>query len=360
MLQNINTINNYFNCCTKALESGNNELAYSYLQKAYMLMSSIPKRHIIWSNYYINLAAIYNNKGDFFKCIECCNNAEKFVPYTRSDNIIAKLESCKASAFKNLGDYKNSLECEENAIRLYKRANENVNVAKELLTCGHIFLRTGTWDQAIKYFSEALFISKREKNKKLEAESLMKLGFVFRGHRFLYLAVDHYREAERIFNEINYTPGLEVALYERANTYLSLKMPEETLSLISEIEKFLTPDSMMHSFLLKLHFCVHNQKKNFQGAMDCANNLLEFFKRANDKRGEAESLEMIAGVYYNLSNLDLAQQYGKKALQIANEIGDSILEHTCIGLIQDTDNLIKNGIDLDKLRNDEFYDIGRG
>jgi hypothetical protein len=41
----------------------------------------------------------------------------------------------------------------------------------------------------------------------------MELGFVFRGHRFLYLAVDHFREAERVFKELNFNQGLVMWTY---------------------------------------------------------------------------------------------------------------------------------------------------
>ena len=190
----------------------------------------------------------------------------------------------------------------------------------------------------------------------LEGETLMKLGFVFRGHRFLYLAVDHFREAERVFKELNFNQGLVKALYERANTYLSLKMTKETNALIKQIEALTPPDSTMRSFLYNFRYCLHNQNKNFPEAMDCANLLLDFFKKAHDKGGEAESLEKIASVYYNLSNMEQAKDNGEKALIMAEEIGDKLLQHLCRQLLQNIDHIIKYNIDLDELRKNEDDD----
>lgn len=79
----------------------------------------------------------------------------------------------------------------------------------------------------------------------------MSLGFVFRGHRFLYLAIDHYREAERICKQINFNQGLVMALYERANTYLSLEMPDATFTLMKQIES-LTPIFVDKLFTMKI------------------------------------------------------------------------------------------------------------
>lgn len=219
-----------------------------------------------------------------------------------------------------------------------------------LLTYGEILLRQGIWDKAIEHYSEALFLAKKNCNKKIEAKSLMNLGFVFRGHRFLYLAIDHYREAERIYKEINNNAGLVEALYERANTNLSLKMTDQTLALISEIEKLILPDSPMSYFLLRLHVCIHNQKKEFQDALNKAEQLNKFFKAVNDKKGEAESMEMLGSAYYNLSQLDFALDCGNKGHQLAREIGDKLIEQQCMSLITDCENALKYNIDLDQIR----------
>ena len=354
---NVNqSIDTLFKKCNKALDDGNCTQAYSFLQQAYQLLLRIPKSHILWIYYYVNLACMYNNMGQFLKSIDYCQSAEQIIPYKGNDDLRAKIESCRATSYLNISDYPNSLESVKKAIRLYNKINMKEGVALELITYGDVLLRTGKWDQAIRNYSKALFIAKKKKNKRLEAKTLMELGFVFRGHRFLYLAVDHFREAERVFKELNFNQGLVRALYERANTYLSLKMTKETHALIKQIEVLTPPDSTMRSFLYNLRYCLHNQNKNFTEAMDCANSLLDFFKKAHDKSGEAESLEKIASVYYNLSKLEPAKKYGEKALIIAEEIGDKLLQDICKKLLQDIDHIIKNNIDLYELRKNEDND----
>lgn len=350
----IQSIDTLIKKCNKAQDDGNCTQAYSFLQQVYPLLLRIPKSHILWVYYYINLAGVYNNMGRFLESIDCCQSAEQIIPFKGNDDLRAKIESCRATSYLNISDYPNSLESVKKAIRLYNKINMKENVALELITYGDILLRTGKWDQAIRNYSKALFIAKKRKNKRLEAKTLMELGFVFRGHRFLYLAVDHFRETERVFKELNFNQGLVMALYERANTYLSLKMTKETHALIKQIEVLTPPDSTMRSFLYNLRYCLHNQNKNFPEAMDCANLLLDFFKKAHDKRAEAESLEKIASVYYNLSKLELAKEYGEKALIIAEEIGDKLLQDICKKLLQDIDHIIKNNIDLNKLAQPEL------
>lgn len=354
---NVNqSIDTLFKKCNKALNDGNCTQAYSFLQQVYQLLLRIPKSHILWVYYYINLASVYNNMGRFLESIDCCQSAEQIIPSKGNDDLKAKIENCRATSYLNISDYPNSIESIKKANRLYNKINMKENAALELITYGNILLRIGKWDQAIQKYSEALFIAKKKKNKRLEGKTLMELGFVFRGHRFLYLAVDHFREAERVFKELNFNQGLVMALYERANTYLSLKMTKETNALIKQIEALTPPDSTMRSFLYNLRYCLHNQNKNFPEAMDCANLLLDFFKKAHDKSGEAESFEKIASVYYNLSKLELAKKYGEKALIIAEKIGDKLLQDICKKLLQDIDHIIKNNIDLDELRKNEDYD----
>ncbi len=345
--------------CNNALDDGNCMQAYSFLQQSYQLLLKIPQSHILWVYYYINLACVYNNMGQFLKSIDCCQSAEQIIPFKENNDLKAKIESCRAISYLNISNYPNSIESVKKAIRLYNKINMKENAALELITYGNILLRTGKWDQAIRNYSEALFIAKKKKNKRLEGRSLIKLGFVFRSHRFLYLAVDHFREAERVFKELNFNQGIVRALYERANTYLSLKMTKETHDLIEQIKVLTPPNSVMRSFLYNLRYCLYNQNKNFTEAMDCANLLLDFFKKAHDKKGEAESLEKIASVYYNLSNMVQAKKYGEKALIIAEEIGDKLLQGICKKLLQDIGHIIKNDIDLYKLRKNKDNDTGK-
>lgn len=345
--------------CNSALDDGNCMQANSFLQQAYPLLLKIPRSHILWVYYYVNQAGVFNNMGRFSESFNCCQNAEKIIPFRDNEYLKAKVEGCKATAYFNTADYPNAIDSVTKSIKLYMKAHNTEGASHELITLGNILLRTGKWNQAIKNYSEALYLSKLKKDKRLEAKALMRLGFVFRGHRFLYLAIDHYREAERIFKELNFNHGLVTALYERANTYLSLKMTEETLSLIEQIKTLTTQDPAMRSFLYNLRYCLHNQNKEFAEAMDCAKFLLEFFKKAHDKKGEADSLEKIASVYYNLSDMEQSKEYGEQALKIAEEIGDKLLEPGCKELLKDVDLIIKNNIDLDEIRKHEDNDNQR-
>lgn len=340
---NINpSISSLFENFNNAQQENNFELAYSILQQAHQLLEKIPQTNILWAFYYINRASYFNNTGQFLESIDSSKKAENIIPYRKNDDLRAKIESSRAVSYLNIGQYDDSFESVNNAISLYKKLNITEKLALELITCGEILLRKGNWDQAIKNYSEALLIAKKNNDKLLEARTLMALGFVFRGHRFLYLAIDHFREAERIFKGINFNPGLADALYERANTYVSLKMAEETFALIKQIEGITPPDSVKRSFLYNLQYCLHNQNMEFGEAMNCASLLLDFFRKAHDKLGEAESLEKIASVYYNLSDMEQAKAYGMKALNMSKEIGDQILQDICIQLFQDIDNAIAN------------------
>jgi len=345
---NINpSISSLFEKFNNAQQDNNFTLAYSSLQQAFQVLENIPQTNILWAIYFINLASYFNNTGKFLESIDSIKKAENIIPYRKNDDLRAKVESSRAVSYLNIGQYDDSFKSVNNAIRLYKKLNIIEKLALELITCGEILLRRGDWDQAIKNYSEALLIAKKKNDKPLEARTLMALGLIFSGHRFSYLAIDHFREAERIFKEINFNPGLAAALYERANTYVSLKMAEETFALIKQIEGITPPDSVMRSFLYNLQYCLHNQNEEFQQAMAYAHLLLEFFKKANDRRGEADSLEKIASTYFNLSNLEQAKEYGMKAFIISKEIGDQILQDICLKLFQDIDNVIANKVGHD-------------
>lgn len=351
-----NSIEQIFYNCQMALDEGDCTKATHFLDQAIDNLNTLPSKHILWFDYFINRASVENNTGKFYDSLEFCKKAEAALPLKGYDYQKAIILSRKGTAYYNIGDFINATNYFKSAITIFKAANKKDETARELISLGKILLRQGNWGESIKLFSQSQLIAKKSKNLDLEAKALMELGFVFRGHRFLYLGIDHFREAEKIYKHTNKNIGLVTALYEIANTYLSLKMPSKTITIKSEIEKLTTPDSVMRKFLYNLDYCVYNQNKNFSEAMKCAEFLLAFFKSAHDKKGEADSLKKIASVFYNISDFKQAKLYASDSLALAIEIGDNLQQNLCREFLLAIDSIANNSIDIHSIRDDEFHD----
>lgn len=345
------TLDNLFKDCKEALDAGNCTLAFSFLEKAYPLLLNYPLKNIVWAKYYFNYAIVHNNAGDFVKSRKYARQASEIAQYNKNEYLDARVESIIATTFLNTGNFQESLKHANLALKSFNKLNKSQEKADILIDLGKICLRQGDWKDAIKKYSEALFIAKKIKKRKIEGEALMSLGYIFRGHRFLYLAIDHYREVEKIYKSINYTQGVVMAMYERANTYLSLEKSDIANKLKVEIETLTPPDSTMRVFLLKLQYCIHNHNRDFSSAMICANQLLSFFQKAQARIDEAECYEMIASCYYNISDMEKAQHFCEIGLKISEDIGGQIFISVYKEFIDQIAIIKNNNINLGELRN---------
>ena len=282
-------LNFLFESCNQALDEGNCTLAYSFLEKAYPLLLNYPPKNIAWAQYYYNCAVVFNNSGSFERCHSFAHQASVVAQQIKNDYLKAKIESLYATSYLNIGNFSESFKHADYALKLFNRLKRKEDIAETLMILGEIYFRRENWEIAIRNYSEALFFAKKLKNKRIEGKALMALGYVFRAHRFLYLAVDHYREAEKIYKSINFTQGLVTALYERANTYLSLRKPEMTDKIMKEIESLTPSDSPMRMFLLKLQYCIHNQNQSFSDAMVVITSYSIHYTKLYEARPDADS-----------------------------------------------------------------------
>lgn len=315
--------------------------AERHLYLAERLLQDLPHNHIYRVYYLLNKASLCNNTGNFLESLDCCKIALASIALKGKEDLQAKLASYAAAAHLNLGNYQDALSLSDQAIQLHRVGLNQEGVANELIVKTEILLRTDDWIHAIRYASEALAIGKRGGFQKIVADAYMKLGFIFRAHQFLYLAIDHFRDAERIYRDLKHNYGLTQALYERANTWLSIGKPEETVKLLKQMEPLYHDGSPMYYFSLRLWMCVYNQQKDFIKALDCAQKLHQFFVRANDKAGIASSLEQIGSAWYNLRDMGKAIGFGEEALKISTEIGDRLIQSSSKSLIYNAKNFIE-------------------
>lgn len=342
------SIDTHFNKCIEALNNYDLTSAYRHLQVAYKPLSRLHSKNSKWAVYYLNLSSIYNNSGRFWESIECCHKAQAIIKKQKQREIEAKAASNLANSYLNLSDYSQALKHVQRAIGLYKKQTNNLLLSEEYLTLGQILLRKGQWSQAVKAVSKALLLSRQSQNKQREGRALIRLGYIFRADPqifmeggYLHLAIDHFRQAERYFREIEYKPGLIEAIYERANTYLSLGMVDKSKELINRIQSMIPEESPWRFFLLRLKYCISNREEQFEQAIDYARKLHRFYAQAEDKKGQAESLEMLGSSYYNLSNMQEAEKYGQKALEMSKAIGDKLIEGQSQDLLNAIDSIGK-------------------
>lgn len=317
---------------------------YLDIMNDYLSHQSIKK--VTWGQYLCNKAALLCNKGEFLECIKVCNQYNNVSQNHENLKLLGKINYIISGAYSNLGEIDNSYKYIDNAIKYTKRTNSKEDLSGELITKSDLLLSKGNWKEAIKYVSEALLISKQNNYIKTQAKAYYKLGFIFRAHRFLYLAIDHFRYAEKIYTELNYEHYIQICIYERANTWLCIRDYEQCSKLIDKLENIIDNNSLNVVYIKKLKYCLYNAKEDFNNALMLAKEINEFYTRYNDKTGISESLELIGSVYYNMRDFEKSIEYGNKSLEISKQTGHKIRQDL-------STNLIRSSLVFDQINWDE-------
>lgn len=294
-----------------------------------------------WAYYYLNKATLMNNLGWFSESISYTDKAEQLLPRSVNREVLAKMAQTRTVAYMNIGDFDSSIEHNHKAINLYRKSNNMQAVAHCKTLEGTVLLREGDWAEAIALSTEALGIATQYGYEITKAKVYMQLGFIFRTYRFLYLAIQHFYDAERIYRKERYEIGTWEAMYERANTTLSLEpfSPEgieQAIRIIQQMDQLPAAKTPAAHKVWSLWYVIHNQKHEFNKALEYAEKLLDFARKLNDKRGMSEAYHKTGSSYYNLRDMEQAMDYGNKGLAIAIEIGDKLLQIQCQDLINST------------------------
>lgn len=318
----LQSVTYFINSAKQELDKGNTPGAAMQLKQAKPLLEKLTPKHTAWLAYYVNLSAVYNNTGRFVECIEACEKARDVAPFRGETLLKGQIASAEATAWINTGNNDNALYHSGCAIALFQQAGAAKEVGMATLKQGSVLCRTGQWVEAIENFSKAIRVSKEYGDVNLEVKALLEIGIVFRQKRLLYLAIDHFREAEWKSKANGYVLYQAKALFERAATYLALDRQKDAQICMQEIEKITPEDSVMRSFLLRLHYKIALRQKEYSSALDYAQQFRAFFEKAGDQNGTAESLVLIGNAHYHLGQLEEAKEYATAALEKAEQIRD--------------------------------------
>jgi tetratricopeptide (TPR) repeat protein len=312
----------YINSAKSNLDAGNMPGAEMLLQKAKAELEKLGYKHIAWLAYYVNLSAVYNNTGRFAECIDACEKAKSVAPFRGENHLKGQIAAAEATAWLNTCNYDNALLHGGRATSLFQQAGARKEEGMAMLQQGIVLFRTGKWTDAIENFSKAIQVSKEYGDVKLEVKALIEIGTVFRQERLLYLAIDHFREAEWKSKANGYVLNQASALFERAATYLALDRQKDAQICMQEIEKITPEDSAMRSFLLRLRYKIALRQGNYLSALDYAHQFREFFEKAGDQNGIAESLVLIGNAHFHLGHLEDAKENATTAFKKAKQTRD--------------------------------------
>jgi tetratricopeptide (TPR) repeat protein/DNA-binding CsgD family transcriptional regulator len=221
------------------------------------------------------------------------------------------------------------------ALAISQKLNYQNGLAYACKGIGGIHWMRGVYDSAIWYYNKSLQAFE-ELGNKMETGNLHNLyGLLYTDMGKYSLSESSYREAGKIFREINDVEGialvqgnLGIIYYEQGRLDEAL---ENYLSALPYHER--VNDSFGLSNVYTNIGLIYAKQKNFRKALANHHYSLEIDRRTKDLPGQGKCLTNIGVSYYDMGDMDSSLIYHKQAQDIFRQVGDDRgLSHSLINI----------------------------
>ncbi len=259
----------------------------------------------------------------------CCETAFRLAKELKDINLITQAKECQA-ALLPLNDEKLRLEVENDILEQKEQAGlSGFPLAVSYYNIGDISSRIGQTDTGYYYLFKALSIFKKID---LNDEVKIYLGMTYNVISDLYIenlakydtALLYADTALTMFNQMKAIPYENAVRATLSSVYINLAKYKEALENRKKIianngNKFLAGDDEA-----QLGFLSYQNGDYFE-ALEYFKSGHEKFKAANEYRNRVIQAMNIAFIYAKLGQHDKWLPYSKETLEIAQELGDSVI-----------------------------------
>lgn len=206
--------------------------------------------------------------------------------------------------------------------------------AAEVYQAGEEQLDQGQVSAALASFQSALAIYQAEGDRRRESNALDRIGNVYDTLGEYANALDFYQQADVIRKEIGDRQGASETLINLGITYIRLGQSEKALDFLTEaiaVEQALAPrtrnwqqSALNERAAFSALALAYSEQGEDAQALQFAKLSLAGYRRSGDRSGEAIALVRVGTAYLNLGNLDKAQIYLDKALDLSQAIEDPL------------------------------------
>lgn len=152
---------------------------------------------------YINLACIYQIKGDFKNAKKFLKKSEKLANILGEDEIIVTVIHNLGNFLFNNGELEESLEYYQKALTIRERLQDKDGIARSLQNIGLIYLHKGNLSLGLKYTTKSTNLFEELKNKRCAAIGNNNIGEIYRKRGLLDDAERSYQKAFYLSTEID-------------------------------------------------------------------------------------------------------------------------------------------------------------
>ena len=291
--------------------NGKNDMAFGYYEKSLVLSKELSSNKIL-ANTLANISLLYFSLGDNAKAIDYCNQSLKIFELIKDEIGLINAYYNLSNIYSRQGDILKAMNYLEKSLEFGEKLNDNQKISRALNGIGLIYKDQGNFEKSLNYLDRSLKIREKIKDKNGIAESLNNIGLLYSSQKDFVKTLEYYKESLKIFEEVGNKLGMAQSINNIGTIYFQIGDPT----------------------------IISSKKESFKMGMIKS---LEYFKESlkireqiSDKKGIAQSLSNIGGVYYgfidqnekfitedSLKNCLLkSMEFYNKSLKIREELSD--------------------------------------
>ena len=242
-----------------------------------------------------NLGVVFDQQGQQDSALKYYRQALQRHRRLGNEEGIADACGNLGIIYHDRGKIARALELHSQSLRIRRRVQDSVGMAKALNNIGNVFMRIGSYDSALVYQQRSMAIKARLAPPLVQATTLGNLGNVYERMDRFAEALSSYRRAEKLYRQLDDQVGL-------ALTFMALGV-------------------------------VHEARGDYDSAQFYQFSSLEKLNALGSTKQREMVLANLASVHFKLDAYATAIQYGKQALELARDRGNTYATQLAAGAL---------------------------
>lgn len=291
-------------------------------------------------------AIAIKNAGDALryngKVVESIIKFETCLPILQrlnDQNEVARVYNHLGLANRGLSNLEKAFEYYTKALNIYEKQNNEEGQLKGYTYLGVLFTSFEDYNKSLEYYKRAIDLAKGLEKKSAFASLNTNIGAIYSKRKEFEEALKHYEISEQIYLKLNDTHGYSVLLGHLGYLFFRQQNFAKALSYFNKVLLFRKKNGDKNGTarhlinVAKVKFSLakvetkiitkHENERLLNDAIEDLLNSISIYNELKNKIDKLEALELLADVYHESRNLNLAY---KTQIEI-NELEDSINIH---------------------------------
>ena len=257
-----------------------------------------------------NLAAIYNDKGDFYKSIDLYLVSSKMADSIGNKKTICTISGNMGVTYAKLGNYPKALELYTKSLKMAEELNNNNLIALSIGYIGGLYFATKEFKKSLSYYIRALEVNEKQNNKVGISRELANIGLTYWSLGENEKALSYFNQSLEIKKNLSEAGGTATVMHYIGNVYFSKnefdKAYEYFINTLNIIDKL--GFNEMKSNVLGNIGAVYFKKKNYPKAEEYILKSLAINKSGGDLNGIRGNYSGLADLYSKMGKWQKAYE----------------------------------------------------